>query len=79
MSPFWLTDPVLVPAPSSSHLPATCAAVLLPATCAAVLLPATFTAVDRLYMLEGQCGAWGSIVSAAVHVALVQGQIVSGG
>ena len=70
MSPFWLTDPVLVPAPSSSHLPA---------TCAAVLLPATFTAVDRLYMLEGQCGAWGSIVSAAVHVALVQGQIVSGG
>lgn len=35
-------------------------------------------AVDRLYMLEGQCGAWGSIIAAAVHVPLVQGKIVSG-
>lgn len=29
-------------------------------------------------MLEGQCGAWGSIIAAAVHVPLVQGKVVSG-
>jgi hypothetical protein len=28
-------------------------------------------------MLEGQCGAWGSIIAAAVHVPLVQGKVVS--
>lgn len=32
----------------------------------------TQLSVDRLYMLEGQCGAWGSVISAAVHVTLVQ-------
>ena len=30
-------------------------------------------------MLEAQCGSWGSIISASVHVPLVQGRIVSGG
>ena len=29
-------------------------------------------------MLEAQCGAWGSIISAAVHVPLVGGKVVSG-
>jgi hypothetical protein len=29
-------------------------------------------------MLEGQCGAWGSIIAAAVHVPMVNGKIVSG-
>ncbi|KAL4856061.1 LARGE xylosyl- and glucuronyltransferase 2 [Chlorella vulgaris] len=37
----------------------------------------TQLSADRLYMLEGQCGSWGSIISAAVHVALVDGKIVS--
>ena len=44
----------------------------------AYLSPSPLTAVDRLYMLEGQCGAWGSVIAAAVHVALVQGKVVSG-
>lgn len=46
-----------------------------PACCAVDM---SCPAVDRLYMLEGQCGAWGSIIAAAVHVPLVQGKIVSG-
>lgn len=29
-------------------------------------------------MLEGQCGTWGSIIAASVHVPLVQGKVVSG-
>ncbi|EFN57236.1 expressed protein, partial [Chlorella variabilis] len=37
----------------------------------------TQLSADRLYMLEGQCGAWGSIIAAAVHVPLMQGKIVS--
>ncbi|PSC73160.1 Glycosyltransferase LARGE2 [Micractinium conductrix] len=37
----------------------------------------TQLSVDRLYMLEAQCGSWGSIISASVHVPLVQGRIVS--
>lgn len=37
----------------------------------------TQLSVDRLYMLEAQCGSWGSIISASVHVPLVEGHIVS--
>ncbi|KAI7837110.1 hypothetical protein COHA_009058 [Chlorella ohadii] len=37
----------------------------------------TQLSVDRLYMLEGQCGTWGSIIAASVHVPLVQGKVVS--
>ncbi len=29
-------------------------------------------------MLEAQCGSWGSIISASVHIPLVEGRIVSG-
>ena len=28
-------------------------------------------------MLEGQCGTWGSIIAASVHVPLVGGKVVS--
>ncbi|KAL4446810.1 hypothetical protein ABPG77_008054 [Micractinium sp. CCAP 211/92] len=37
----------------------------------------TQLSVDRLYMLEAQCGSWGSIISASVHIPLVEGRIVS--
>lgn len=69
-------------APSSSE---GCTAEFLgndsvPTMCTALLYCTVYCrAADRLYMLEGQCGSWGSIISAAVHVALVDGKIVSGG
>lgn len=32
---------------------------------------------ERLYMLEGQCDVWNGVVSAAVYIALVNGQAVT--
>lgn len=32
---------------------------------------------ERLYMLEGQCNVWDGVVSAAVYIALVNGQAVT--
>lgn len=37
----------------------------------------TQLSVERLYMLEQQCGAWGSVLAAAVHVPLVGGLVIS--
>ena len=42
-----------------------------------IKLPACY-AVDRLRMLEGQCSNWGSVISAAVHIPLMKGRVVSG-
>ena len=32
---------------------------------------------ERLYMLEGQCDVWNGVISAAVYIALVNGQAVT--
>jgi hypothetical protein len=32
---------------------------------------------ERLYMLEGQCDVWNGVISAAVYIALVDGQAVT--
>ncbi|PSC70030.1 Glycosyltransferase LARGE2 [Micractinium conductrix] len=37
----------------------------------------TQLSVDRLRMLEGQCSNWGSVISAAVHIPLMKGRVVS--